>query len=268
MAADEAGIELYEEEEENQELEQTASPEQEPEVTTEPETEETESEEQIEDEQEEEEKLFTQTDLDAQIGKRLAIERRKTEREQAAANAEPEPLQIETQLKAEDFATTDEFIEALADEKAEAKIAHKEQTSSIQAVEAKYQDQIDAAMDKYPDYIQIAHSHPHMTPGMANVIKESEIAVELGYYLGTNLEEAKAITALPPMQQAKALWKLETKLEAEPTTPKPSNTPKPINPVQRGKTKTPTYDTTDPRSASTMSASEWIAKDRARRGFK
>ena len=68
-------------------------------------------------------KTFTQEELDAAIGKRLAREQRKWEREQAqrpvAKAAEPPPA-------LEQFNTVDEYAEALAMSKAEQMLADRE----------------------------------------------------------------------------------------------------------------------------------------------
>jgi hypothetical protein len=238
------------------------TPEQEPVVTTEPETE---AVPESEKKEEPVAKTFTQEELEAEIGKRLARERRKIERERAA-QAEPPPLQIESKLDPSQFQTTEAYVEALANERADAIAAHREQSKSVNEINDRYQDQVDAALDKYPDFIQVAHTHKFMTPEMAQVIKASDIAVELAYHLGTNLNEAERIFRLPPMLQVKELGKLEAKLESSPPEVKKiSSAPEPIKPVQGGKSVNPVYDTTDPRSAKTMSASEWIAADRARR---
>lgn len=210
-------------------------------------------------------KTFTQEELEAEIGKRLARERRKFERMQQQAT-EPPPLAIESKLDPAQFQTTEAYLEALATEKAEAMIAHREQSRSVNEINNKYQDAVDAALDKYPDFVQVAHTHPYMSSDMAAVIKASDNAVEMAYFLGMNLKEAERIFKLPPMLQIKELGKLEARLEAAPPEPKkPSSAPPPIKPIQGGKTSTPNYDTTDPRSVKTMTASEWIAADRARR---
>jgi hypothetical protein len=101
---------------------------------------------------------------------------------------------------------------------------------------------------------------------MASAIKSSELATDMAYYLGSNLKEAERIFKLPPMMQIKELGKLEARLEAgEPAVKKVSSAPAPIKPIAGAKTTVPAYDTTDPRSSTTMSATEWINKDRARR---
>jgi hypothetical protein len=183
-----------------------------------------------------------------------------------AANAEPAPLKIESKLDPSAFSTTEEYLDALADERADAKIAHRDQSRSVNEIEQKYQDLIDAAEDKYPDYVQVAHTHKFMTADMASAIKSSELATDMAYYLGSNLKEAERIFKLPPMMQIKELGKLEARLEAgEPAVKKVSSAPAPIKPIAAAKTTVPAYDTTDPRSSTTMSATEWITKDRARR---
>jgi hypothetical protein len=249
-------------------VEQEAIPGQEPETTTTPETEEVAegSEQEAETAAPEvETPTLTQKEFEAELGKRLARERRKFEREMAA-NAEPAPLKIESKLDPAAFTSTEEYLDALADERADAKIAHRDRSRSVNEIEQKYQDQIDAAEDKYPDYVQVAHTHKFMTADMASAIKSSELATDMAYYLGSNLKEAERIFKLPPMMQIKELGKLEARLEAgEPAVKKVSSVPAPIKPIAAAKTTVPAYDTTDPRSSTTMSATEWINKDRARR---
>lgn len=245
------------------EPQQTEESGQESEETTDLETAEQETDES--EQEEEAAKTFTQEELEAEIGKRLARERRKFERMQQQ-NAQPEPLNIQSQLDPDQFSTTEEYLEALATEKAEAIVAHRDHSKSVNEIEEKYQNQVDESLDKYPDYVQVAHTHKYMTADMASAIKASDIAVDLAYHLGTHLDEAERIFKLPPMLQIKELGKLEAKLEASPPeTKKPSSAPAPIKPVTGSKTSVPAYETTDPRSAKTMTASEWIAKDRARR---
>jgi hypothetical protein len=253
------------------EVGQETIPGQEPEETTVPETgevaegSEQEGQESESEAPEVETPTLTQKEFEAELGKRLARERRKFEREMAA-NAEPAPLKIESKLDPSAFSTTEEYLDALADERADAKIAHRDQSRSVNEIEQKYQDLIDAAEDKYPDYVQVAHTHKFMTADMASAIKSSELATDMAYYLGSNLKEAERIFKLPPMMQIKELGKLEARLEAgEPAVKKVSSAPSPIKPIAGAKTTVPAYDTTDPRSSTTMSATEWITKDRARR---
>ena len=70
------------------------------------------------------------------------------------------------------------------------------------------------------------------TTPWAVAVMEADNGDEIAYYLGTHLDEAKAIAALSPTAQIRAIGKLEAKLAAEPAKPSPtSKAPAPINPV-------------------------------------
>lgn len=236
------------------------------EVTAEPGTEENgEVTEPGEVEEAPEEKVLTQKQFDEELGKRLAREKRKFERQQQEAREVP-PLELESKLDPAAFATTEEYIDALADERADAKIAHREKSQSVNAIEIKYQDQVDDALDRYPDYVQVAHQHSFMTAEMAAAIKSSDIAVDMAYHLGTNLDEAERIFKLSPMLQVKELGKLEAKLEAEtPAATKTTKAPAPLKPIATSKTNVAEMSTTDPKLVGKISNEEWIRRDRLRR---
>ena len=99
---------------------------------------------------------------------------------------------------------------------------------------------------------------------MAQTIQASEIGPEVAYYLGANPKEADRISRLEPMIQAKEIGRIEAKLVTDPPVKKSTSAPSPISPVTARNSGNPAYDTTDPRSVKTMSASEWIAADRLR----
>lgn len=64
---------------------------------------------------------------------------------------------------------------------------------------------------------------------------ESDAGAKLLHHLGTDLDEAARIMALPPIQMARELTKLEFKLN-QPKAAKPvSNAPPPIKPIGTGK---------------------------------
>jgi len=64
---------------------------------------------------------------------------------------------------------------------------------------------------------------------------ESDAGAKLLHHLGTDLDEAARIMALPPIQMARELTKLELKL-SQPKAQKPvSNAPPPIKPIGTGK---------------------------------
>ena len=99
---------------------------------------------------------------------------------------------------------------------------------------------------------------------MAETIQASDVGPDVAYYLGSNPREAERISRLSPYLQAKEIGKIEVKLTDNPPVKRTTNAPPPIKPVTAKGAGTPVYDTTDPRSISAMSASEWIERERQR----
>lgn len=213
--------------------------------------------------EQQEEKKYSQAEIDAMIGKRLAREQRKWEREQAQ-RAQP-PVQPAIPVVPEQFESTDAYVEALAAQKAEQLLAQREQQKQQSALLESYHDKEEKAREKYDDFEQVAYN-PNLpiTDVMAQTIQASDIGPEMAYHLGANPKEAERISRLSPILQAKEIGKLEAKLAADPPVKKTSSAPTPISPITARSTGSPAYDTTDPRSIKTMSTSEWIEADRQR----
>jgi hypothetical protein len=208
-------------------------------------------------------KVFTQEELDAMVGKRLARERRKWEREQAL-KATPTPA--ETAALPSRDEDPDAYAEALAERKAAELLARREAEREQMALLEAYHDREEAAREKYDDFEQVAYNQQlPITNVMAQTIQASELGPDIAYYLGANAKEAERISRLPPYLQAKEIGKIEAKLADSPApVKKTTSAPPPIKPVTAKGTSTSIYDTTDPRSISAMSASEWIERERQR----
>ena len=213
--------------------------------------------------EQQEERKYTQAEIDAMIGKRLAREQRKWEREQAQ-RAQP-PVPPATPVVPEQFESTEAYVEALAAQKAEQLLAQREQQQERVKLLESYHDKEEKAREKYDDFEQVAYN-PNLpiTDVMAQTIQASDIGPEVAYHLGANPKEAERISRLSPILQAKEIGKIEAKLAADPPVKKTSNAPTPISPITARSTGTPAYDTTDPRSIKTMSTSEWIEAERQR----
>jgi hypothetical protein len=208
-------------------------------------------------------KTFTQDEVDALIGKRLAREQRKWERQQAQRQAQPNaPAEAPER---EQFESDDAYVQALATRKAEELIAQKEaQRQQAELLEA-YHDREEEARTKYDDFEQVAYNPSlRITEVMAQSIQASDIGPEVAYFLGSNPKEADRISRLPAILQAKEIGKIEVKLANSPPVQKTSSAPTPITPVTARSTGSPAYDTTDPRSTKTMTDSQWIEAERAR----
>lgn len=209
------------------------------------------------------EKTYTQAEIDAMIGKRLAREQRKWEREQQArqASAPAVPAEIPT---AEQFDSPQAYAEFIRAE-AEKLVKHREISKQQAEIDNAYADREEEARNKYDDFEQVVYNPKLViTNEMAETIKASEIGPDLAYWLGSNPKEAARISAMSPLQQAREIGKLEAKLGSNPVTKPTSSAPAPIKPVTARTSGSPAYDTTDPRSTKTMSASEWIEAERAR----
>lgn len=208
-------------------------------------------------------KTFSQEELDAAIGKRLAREQRKWEREQAARQTvQAAPKEIPS---IDNFETPDAYADALALRKAEELLAQREvQKQQAQIVEA-YGEAEEKARDKYDDFEEVVYNPKlRITNAMAEAIQSSDTGPDLAYWLGSNPKEAERIANLSPLMQAKEIGRIEAKLSDNPPVKKTTSAPTPISPVTARSSGSPSHDTTDPRSIKTMSTSEWIEAERNR----
>ena len=206
-------------------------------------------------------KTFTQEELESAFGRRLAQAQRKWEREaaqavRAAPVAPPE---------ADQFDSVEAYADALASQKAEELVRQRDVKQQQSVLVEAYHDREEEARGRYNDFEQVAYN-PNLpiTAAMAETIQSSEVGPDMAYYLGVNPKEADRISKLAPFVQAKELGRLEAKLLAEPATKRVSSAPDPISPAKPRGTSSPTFDTTDPRSIKSMTATQWIDAERQR----
>ena len=210
-------------------------------------------------------KTFSQEELDAAIGKRLAREQRKWEREQANRQSEQQVMKVAPTASVDQFESPEAYAEALAYQKAEELIAKREAAKQQSAVLESYHDREEEARSKYDDFEQVAYNPKlPITNVMAETIQSSDIGPELAYYLGSNPKEADRISRMSALVQAKEIGKIEAKLASDPPVKRTTSAPAPISPVTARSTGSPTYDTTDPRSTKAMTDSQWIEAERLR----
>jgi hypothetical protein len=206
-------------------------------------------------------KLFTQEEVDTIVGKRLAKEQRRLNRQVES----PPPAAAPEVIKPEQFETPEAYAEAVAEQR----IAQREALVEESKIAEAYEQREEAAVEKYPDFEQVAYN-PQLpvTDVMAKAIRASDIGPDILYTLGTDPKEAARIAKLPPFLQIKEIGKLEGKLvSAPPPVKKVTAVPPPIRPVNAASARPagePSFDTTDPRSIQTMTTSQWIEADRQR----
>lgn len=222
-------------------------------------------------EQEQQEKKFTQAELDALIGKRLAREQRKWEREQQQRLTEMQTAAKvrESVPSADQFESTDAYAEALAERRAQELIEQREAAKRQNEILEAYYEREEEARAKYDDFQQVAYNpNVRITDVMAETIRASDIGPELAYHLGSNPKEADRISRLSPYLQAKEIGKIEAKLSDAPPVKKTSSAPAPIKPVAARASGSGVTDTTDPRSVQNLSVSDWIEAERKRQAAK
>lgn len=211
-------------------------------------------------------RVFTQEELDAEIGKRLARAQRKWERELAAKERPAQPVSPAKDVPpADQFESPEAYAEALAAKKAEELVQRRDQERQQAEIRDAYHEREEAAREKYDDFEQVAYNRNlRITQVMAETIQASEIGPEVAYHLGLNPKEADRISRLPPLLQAREIGKIEVKLAEGPPAKKATSAPAPIKPVASRQSSAPSFDTTDPRSVGSMSTSEWIEAERQR----
>lgn len=209
-------------------------------------------------------KTFSQEEVDALVAKRLAKEQRKWERK-LQQPATPAVSSVPREVPpADQFESVEAYAQALAEKRAaelvQQREAHQQQTQVLES----HRDREETAREKYDDYEDVVYNPKlAITPIMAQTIQASDMGPDVAYYLGTNPKEAERIARLPAIAQAKEIGRLEAKIASSPPVKKTTSAPTPISPVSARTTST-SLDTTDPRAAKQMSASEWIAAERAR----
>lgn len=161
--------------------------------------------------------------------------------------------------KLEDFNDLQEYAEAYAKHKTAQTIKETEARQRQMAQVSQQQKLIEsweskASRAKYDDFDEVVGELQPSTPWAA-AIMTADNGDEIAYYLGKNLEEAKAIAALDPVSQIRAIGRLEAKLAANPPAPPPkSKAPPPIAPL------TGTETGTVGESAPTDNFEAWMKK--------
>lgn len=199
----------------------------------------------------------------------LANKRREAEAE--AEQAKRENAELKARLKALEtaapqieqsnkpnrtqFASDDEYIEALTDWKAQDAIAKREkqqmearQTAEFAQIEASFEGSIKSAQSRYEDFNEVVGNATVVIPAhVAMAIKESPLGGDLTYYLAVHQSEAEKLNSMRPIQAIKYLSELEKDLSIdEPAiqtktpvkTPEKTRAPEPISQV-RGAPVTP-----------------------------
>lgn len=226
-------------------------------------------------EQTAEDKKFTQAELDEIVQKRIAKFERKLEKQRIEAETRAKVLAEVNQPKIEapskpipdNYTTTEDYLEALAEYKADQKFAELTQKQKDAERETKYKSEVERQNERKADMIRtgeskyddfedvVANARTEISEPAYLAILETDNAADIIYHLAKNPAEADRIAALSPYAQAKEIGKLEDKLASKPN--KISNAPPPINPAKGSQSTT--------KSIEDMTLEEYM-KDAAARG--
>ena len=163
--------------------------------------------------------------------------------------------------KLENFASIEDYIDAMADHKATQKAEEvfrkrdAEQTASKQREESSrvrdgFTKQMDDARAAYDDFDDVV-DNPDLpiSQAMAEAIMRTKGGADVAYYLGKNPAEAVRLANLDPFSAAVEIGRIAATV-VRPQARKASNAPPPIQPVG-----TRASPVTDPDK---MSAEEWM----------
>lgn len=132
------------------------------------------------------------------------------------------------------FTTYEEYVEALADWKAEQKgvaLINQFKQEQEQAAKKAQQDeafkqaqehwkaQVEKAIEKHPDFVEVALAKESPIPENSipdGFLAKSEHGADILYHLSKNPDEIKSILKLDPFDQVRALIKLEVSLSEAP----------------------------------------------------
>lgn len=120
---------------------------------------------------------------------------------------------------------------------------------------------------KTPDYRDLVYSETvSISKDMAEIIADSHDGPALAYHLARNPDKAREIAALPPLQAARELGRIEATLTAAaappPPRPRPTSAPPPPPRIE-AITPESTVRTTD-SSGDVLGDAEWFALERKR----
>jgi len=142
------------------------------------------------------------------------------------------------------FGSYDEYVEALADWKADQRVAEsfkrrdaeRSQAAEARAAEAKAQawaERQSEFREATPDYdAVVGKSAVQIAPHVVDTLLDSESGPELAYHLAKRPETVKRINALSPLSAARELGRIEATLSNPPQIKPASKAPAPITPVR------------------------------------
>jgi hypothetical protein len=193
-------------------------------------------------------------ETEAQQAKREAAELRAR---LEAMSAQAAPVKEEPRPDRSKFASDEDYIEAVAEWKADQRLAKREQEQAEARAKAErdqlvkgWQDAQQRARAEIEDYDDVIKVSDVQLPGhLHQAILESDVGPHLAYYFAKHPDEAKRYASMSPTKSLRELGRLEDRLTEDDDQPaaKPSpkaeveksKAPPPITPVKDGRAADP-----------------------------
>lgn len=153
--------------------------------------------------------------------------------------SKPETAPAEAKPKQDQYASYEEYIEAVTDWKLTERLSIErtriQEKARAETVAQGFEAQVTSAREKHADFDQVVYNPDlRISETMRETILQTEDGAALAYHLGQHPEEAARIAQLQPTAQIMAIGRLQAQLEAKatPAALAPSNAPAPITPVK------------------------------------
>lgn len=163
-----------------------------------------------------------------------------------AMEARAQPMQELEKPSRSQFASDEEYIDALTDYKARKAIADREREQQQARMEAEaaeiaasWNKRQEAAIKEIPDYAEVVGSAEiNIAAHIHQAIVESPVGPHLAYYFALNQDELKELNKLRPVVALRRLLDIEKEIKAEESKPEEpskkqkSKAPEPISTVK------------------------------------
>ena len=152
--------------------------------------------------------------------KRTGYLQRQLDKKLKATEPEEQPVVTEREKPArDDFADDEDWVEAVADWKADQKLDERERQRTVETRKQNFRKKLDPGFAKYKDFAEVA-LEKDMPQAMQDALYETENPADIAYFLGKNPSEARRISYLNPIAVAREIGRLEVEL-AKPPKKKP-----------------------------------------------
>jgi len=192
-------------------------------------------------------------ETEAQQAKREAAELRAR---MEAMSAQAAPVKEEPRPDRSKFANDEEYIEAVAEWKADQRLAKREQEQAEARSKAEreqlvkgWQEAQKRARTEIEDYDDVIKGSDVNLPGhLHQAILESDVGPHMAYYFAKHPDEAKRYAAMSPTKALRELGRLEDRLAEEADDDQPAAKPSPKTEFEKSKAPAPITPVKDGRA--------------------